>query len=273
MSWADVNVREGDGLFIRRLAKRIRGQYWLAVVVELLVVMIGLVAAFQVDRWWEARGDLLDEERYITRLISDLEEDVPALEYAIGLAEVRRGFGDFLADVAADPSSALDRPTYFLAAVSQAAYTYTPSLASHTFEDLRSTGNLSLIQDLDIRQALRGYYGYDQGQRQFIGLNLMIEFRYFELSAAVVTVDQYRFVQDRWFVVNSANLKELQDVRPDEAGVRAAAERLRASAELLAWLPKVRGLQVDQIQAHNGRLENARSLLETLHEYADRISD
>jgi hypothetical protein len=242
-------------------------------VVELLVVMIGLVAAFQVDRWWEARGDLLDEQRYISRLITDLEEDVPALEYAIGLAEVRRDFGDFLAGVGADPSIALDRPAYFLAAVSQAAFTYTPSLASHTFEDLRSTGNLRLIQDQDIRRALRGYYGFDQGQRQFIGLNLMIEFRYFELSAGVVTLDQYRFVQDRWFVVNPANLYELKDVRPDEAGVRAAAERLRANDELLDWLSKVRGLQIDQIQAHNGRLENARSLLRTLHDYADRIGN
>jgi hypothetical protein len=258
-------------MLIRNLAKRIRDQDWLIVVVELLVVMIGLVAAFQIDRWWEARGDRLDEEGYIGRLITDLEEDVPALEYAIGLAETRRGFGDFLAGVAADPQSALDQPTYFLAAVSQAAYTYTPSLASHTFEDLRSTGNLGLIRDQDIRRALRSYYGYDQAQRQFIALNLMIEFRYFELSASVITLDQYRFVQDRWFVVNSANLEELGDVRPDETGVRAAAERLSANVELLAWLPKVRGLQTDQILTNSRRLENARSLLQALQAYAASI--
>lgn len=235
--------------------------------------MIGLVAAFQVDRWWEARGDRIDEATYIARLIADLEEDVPALETAIDLAEVRRDFGEYLAEVAADPTLALTRPAYFLAAVSQAAYTYTPSLASHTFEDLRSTGNLSLIQDRGIRRALRAYYGFDEGQRQFLGLNLMIEFRYFELSAGIVTFDQYRFVQDRWFVVTSANLDELNDVRPDEAGVRAAAERLRASTELLAWLPKVRGLQTEQILAHNGRLRNARSLLDTLRGYVPGVSD
>lgn len=251
-------------MFIRRLARSIRSQDWFAVLVELLVVMVGLVVAFQVDRWWEARGERFGEETYIDRLIVDLEEDVPDLKYASELAEVRRDFGEFLAGVAADPTLATERPTYFLAAVSQAAFTYTPSLVSHTFEDLRSTGNLRLIQDPGIRRALRNYYGVDQSQRQFIGLNLMIELRYFELSADVLTFDQFRVVQDRWGVVNASRLGSLAEVHPDEEGVRAAAERLRSNAELLAWLPKARGLQIDQLYAHSARLEAAQSLLSLL---------
>ena len=86
-------------MFVRRLGQSIRDQNWFAVMVELLVVMVGLVAAFQVDRWWDARGVRLDEEMYISRLISDLEEDIPSLEYAISVAEVRLDFGDFLAKV------------------------------------------------------------------------------------------------------------------------------------------------------------------------------
>lgn len=254
-------------MFIRRLAQSIRRQDWFVVLMEIFVVMVGLVAAFQVDRWWEARGDRTGEEAYLSRLISEVEEDIPKLEYAIGLAEVRLGFGDLLVDVGADPSAALVQPGIFLAAVSQAAYTYTPTLSSNTFEDLRSTGNLKLIRDPDIKQALHEYYRYDESQRQFISLNLMIEFRYFELSAGIVTLEQYRFVQDRWFVVNSRNIQEVRDARPEAAGVRAAAERLSERKELLAWLPKVRGLQVEQILAHTARLENARSLLNTLRAY------
>jgi hypothetical protein len=63
------------------------------------------------------------------------------------------------------------------------------------------------------------------------------------------------------------------DARPEEAGVRAAAERLGKSKELLAWLPKVRGLQIDQIGAHTARLENARSLLNTLQAYKTGFSE
>lgn len=142
-------------------------------------------------------------------MISDIEEDVADLEQAVSLAH----------------------PAKFLAAVSQSAFTYTPSLVAHTYEDLRSTGNLKLIQDNDIKGRLRKYYSYDESQRQFISLNLMIEFRYFELSAGIVIIDQYRLVQDRWFIVTPKNLAELEDVEPDR-------------------LPKLRGLQADQIKAH-----------------------
>lgn len=254
-------------MFIRRLGRGIRRQDWLTVLLEILVVMLGLVAAFQVDRWWEARGNRVHEEAYVLRLISEVEEDIPALEYAIQLADVRLGFGDLLVEVAADPTVALRNPGFFLAAVQQAAFTYTPTLTSHTFEDLRSTGNLKLIRNPAIKKALHEYYGYDQNQRQFLGLLHMIEFRYFELSAGVVTLEQYRFVQDRWFVVNPRNLQEVRDAQPQQAGVRAAAGRLSENKELLAWLPKVRGLQVEQAVAHTARLENARSLLSTLQEY------
>ena len=233
-----------------------------------IVLMVGLVAAFQVDRWWEARRDRTDEQAYVSRLISEIEEDIAKLEYAIGLAEVRLDFGNLLAEVGADPSAALAEPGVFLAAVSQAAYTYTPTLSSNTFEDLRSTGNLKLLRDPDIKRSLHEYYAYDEAQRQFISLNLMIEFRYFELSAGIVTLDQYSFVQDGWFVVNPRNIQEVRDARPEQAGVRAAAERLARNEELLAWLPKVRGLQIDQIRAHDARLEHARSLLSKLQAYS-----
>jgi len=260
-------------LFLRRLARGIRRQDWIAVLVEILVVMVGLVTAFQVDRWWGARGDRIAEEAYVARLISDVEDDIPELEYAIRLAEVRLGFGDLLAEVAAEPSVALREPGMFLAAVSQAAFTFTPTLASHTFEDLRSTGNLKLIRNPDIKQALHDYYGYDQSQRQFLSLLHRIEFRYFELSAGIVTLEQYKFVQDRWFVVNSSKLQEVRDSRPEEAGVMAAAERLREDEELLAWLPKVRGMQIEQSMAHTARLKNARSLLSTLKAYKAEFDD
>lgn len=260
-------------MFVRRLATFIRRQDWAAVLLEIFVVMVGLVAAFQVDRWWEDRRERLEEERYIARLIADVEDDVPALEYAISLAEVRLGFGDLLATVAEDLQAAMDQPARFLAAVSQAAYTYTPILASHTFDDLRSTGNLKLIRDEDVTQALHDYYEFDEAQRQFVGLNLMIEHRYFELSAGILSLDQYKFVQDRWFVVNALNLPQLEDAHPDEEAVRTAAKRLRADAELLAWLPKVRGLQIDQILAHKARLDKARLLLDTLREYQTGFGD
>jgi hypothetical protein len=258
---------------LRQLARGIKRQDWLAIGLELIVVMVGLVAAFQVDRWWEHRGERRSEATYITRLIADLEQDIPDLEYATGLAGTRQDFADLLAEVATDPELALEEPVVFLAAVDQAAFTYTPALAAHTFDDLRATGSLSLIRDEGVRQALHEYYGYDEGQRQFIDLNLMIEVRWFELSTDILTHEQYTFVQDRWFVVNEEKLPEVREATFDLDEVRAAAERLRDDAELLDWLAQVRHVQVDHIGAHERRLEHARALLETLRAYDAELGD
>ena len=44
-------------MFLRRLADHIRKQDWFIVIIELLVVVVGLMMSFQVDRWWEAMGE------------------------------------------------------------------------------------------------------------------------------------------------------------------------------------------------------------------------
>lgn len=258
-------------MIIGRLTKGVRERDWFAVVVELLVVIVGILAAFQVDRWWEDRGARLDEAMYVARLAADVEKDLSDVEYAISLANVRLDFADFLREVAADATQALDRPTYFIVAVNQAAFTYIPSIASQTYADMSATGNLKLIRDQDVRHALRDYYMYDEAQRQFQGLNLMVEFRHFELSAGILTAEQMRLVQDRWFVVNEEKLSQLQEVDPPGDEILAAAERLRENAELLAWLPRVSGLQIDQLNVLGLRKDRALTLLETLRTHANQI--
>lgn len=75
-------------------------------IIELLVVVIGLVLAFQVDRWWEDRKNRAREQEYISRLMTEVEEDIRLIGHAIELAEVRQGFGDLLLEVMANPATA-----------------------------------------------------------------------------------------------------------------------------------------------------------------------
>ena len=70
------------------------------------MVIIGLMLAFQVDRWWEERGDRTKEQEYITRLITEIKEDIDLISYSIDLAEVRQGFGYLLLEVVNDPTVA-----------------------------------------------------------------------------------------------------------------------------------------------------------------------
>ena len=253
-------------MIIKRMAHFIREHDWSAVVVEIIVVIVGLMLAFQLDGWVEQRGERKQEAEYIERLISDLEDDIPAIQYAIDLASLRLRLANLLMDVSSDPGVAAARPVEFLGAVSQAAFTYTPSLTSHTFEDLRSTGNMRLLLSQEIKIALYDYYGFDQNQRQFRPLQFSTEHRHFELAAGVLSHEQEIFVQDNWRIFVPGKTDDIENVSPDLKQVSAAAQRLGERPELIAWLPQVRALQIEQIGTHRQRLERAKSVLDVLLE-------
>ena len=196
------------------------------------------------------------------------EEGIELIRYAIELAELRQGFGGLLIEVATDPNIAGQQPGMFLAAVAQAAFTYTPSLTSHTFEDLRSTDSMGLIRSAEIKSALYDYYGFHDTQRQYMQLTMMIEFRYFELAANVLSSKQYQWVQDNWFVVKPDDLEEVRQSQPNPEGINATIERFTNNPELIAWLPRTRGLQREQILMHGSRISRAEKLLESLRSYS-----
>lgn len=255
-------------MILRSISKAARSRDWSAVFIELLVIIFGLVLAFQVDRWWEERADRSREQEYISRLVAEVNDDIEQIRHAIELAEVRQGFGDLLIEVSADPRVAEQQPAMFLAAVAQAAFTFSPTLNSSTFEDLRSTGNLGLIRNTDIKGALHDFYGFHDAQRQFIQLNLNIEMRYFELAAEVLSAKQYQWVQDQWFVVTKNDLENVRQAQPDLDAVSAAVERFIGNPALIAWVPRTRGVQREQLLMHGILLNRAENLLESLRDYS-----
>ena len=85
----------------------------------------------------------------------------------------------------------------------------------------------------------------------------------------MLTDDQFKFVQDNWFVVTRNDLPRLDNELVDQNEFRRAVERLRSRPEALAWLQKVRGLQHELILMNNIRLSRAGELLESLRQHQD----
>ena len=258
-------------MITRRIAQFSRQHDWFAVFIEIAVVVIGLMLAFQLDRWWEARGEQAQESEYVARLIDDIESDIPIISHAINLANLRKDMADLLMDVAENPAAALGKPILFVAAVQQSAFTYSPNLASHTFEDMRSTGNLRLLRDPDIKTALYSYYDFDRSQNQYRPLQFMSEAHHFELAAGVLSYEQSRLIQDTWYVVAPGDLDSFDDTQLDVAEINAAVARFRSRDELVAWLPELRHLQIEQIFVNERRLQNAHDVVDLLREYAAEL--
>ena len=148
-----------------------------------------------------------------------------------------------------------------MAAIQQSTYTNTPSLNSDTFEELRATGGLGLLRNEELKAALFEYYRYDHSQRQYLSLQLMTEFRHFELATGILSNEQYVWMQDEIGYVSPANPIEAEFTPDQLDSLVAAAERIKDSPEFVAWLPEGRGMQLELIETHQGRLERANALL------------
>ncbi len=144
-------------MILARLAKALRRQDWQSVVVEILIVVVGILFALQLDTWNESRKDRNLEQIYLQRLSADLQGDIDGFknlrrifqEKFEFIEEIKSGFTP--EHIEHDARSWLERLRYSL-------YVSLPTVRSATFDELAGSGQLAFIQDLTLRTALAEYY-------------------------------------------------------------------------------------------------------------------
>lgn len=131
---------------------------------EFLVVVTGVLVALTIGAWWEARREHELEQSYLQRLLVDLGADSVEFDNHLSVERNRHEQARLLLSVLSGtkPSD----PSALLYAVEEAGIAYFFRLSPYTFKELQATGNLRLIRDPDIRNALTAYYyqSIDGGQ-------------------------------------------------------------------------------------------------------------
>ena len=61
-------------MLLRRITKHVTDQNWFAVFIDFLIVVVGILIAFQITNWSEERQEKDSERNYLERLHSDIEE-------------------------------------------------------------------------------------------------------------------------------------------------------------------------------------------------------
>lgn len=130
---------------------------WRFLLGEFFVVVLGVLVALWVDQLQAARADAKLEVEYLESFLIDLDADLAQYDSAEAWSRKQEG--------AAATVLALydgERPTESVAdlvvAVETAGWQYVPVITRNTIDDLRSTGNLRLIRDPEVRRAIAGYY-------------------------------------------------------------------------------------------------------------------
>lgn len=142
----------------KRLVTRLREHDWLAALIELVIVVVGILIALQVSNWNQDREDRARADRYYARLHADLALDDSAIAAAQTFwAQVMR-YGEAAMAYSEHGVRVDDSNWKTLLAYYQASQLYPFELADTTFVEMRASGELTLIADENLRKRLSDYY-------------------------------------------------------------------------------------------------------------------
>ena len=124
-------------------------------VAEFVLVVAGVLVALAVDTAIEDRRDRQLRDEYIERIRIDVEGDKRALQYRIDFFGDVQGFSEqFLGWLDTDDPVSNE----VVLAAFYAAEVWPFIVTSNTYQDLLSTGNIRLIDDINLRTSLASYH-------------------------------------------------------------------------------------------------------------------
>ena len=200
---------------------------------ESLVLIVGILLAFQLDRAYQGSQDRKLETRYLERLREDLQSDTTEVARVVLLTEERLDQVALLLEAARDPGFAAEHPMEFVEAVEKVTWRSFPRIRSYTYDELQSTGRMSLLRSEELRSGLGAYYALVEDRRR-LGLG---------------EDDQDRFRLETLGLLSAEHFGAIEDPEryPAEVAPADAVEIARGLAGrpgALVWLPRLTKYQI-----------------------------
>lgn len=170
-------------MILRRLSEHVKAQNWFAVFLDFVIVVAGILIAFQITGWSDRRGERVREARYLTGIVEDLRADIAEIDLVRTAADWRASAAEaVLAKAGAPPrrtaiTFATDSIQFDAAApftsddpfAANAALSVVPTLDGnrHTYAALISTGEFRLLRDGALAREIQSYYADVDEVRDF----------------------------------------------------------------------------------------------------------
>jgi len=136
-------------------------KYLLYAIGEIILVVIGILIALQINTWNEKRKDNNLEAQYRIRLLEDLKEENAIMNATLDYSrEVWRHAQNAIVLVENPQMAAVD-PVESLVDFYQASQIQDPASAKSTYQELIASGQINLITDIDLKTSLIRYYEYN----------------------------------------------------------------------------------------------------------------
>ena len=142
---------------LQRLTGYLRHENWLAVILELVVVVFGLFLAFQIDRWYESQRDQSDMQAHLASLAEDFAENETRLNLAIS-----EGKREMESAITLRAEMRKDTPDLSVAElnllISQTTLLPTFNVVDLAYRNLISDSTLADLPSSDLKKELAEFY-------------------------------------------------------------------------------------------------------------------
>jgi len=170
------------------------GRYLKYAIGEIVLVVIGILIALSINNWNENSKNKKLETSYLIRISKDLDNDLLESERTSKLAQERNERVLFLEQAVNNSQLVMESPDYFIKSIVYAGYTYRPAISNHSFEELKSSGRLELINNEELRVSIAKYYDYEFSYSQFDFIKEDIQLKYNEYSRGILNQEQLNWV-------------------------------------------------------------------------------
>jgi hypothetical protein len=134
------------------IMKNQTSKYFKYAIGEIILVVIGILIALQINNWNNDQTDRKNEKKYLSNIIKDLKKDVERLEWLINFREDRLvGDQALINHINGDPIESLDTISeYVVNAMMEEKF----SPNNITFLELTNSGRLNIIRNDSIKLLL-----------------------------------------------------------------------------------------------------------------------
>jgi len=133
---------------------------WAEYLLETLVIIVGVIGAFELNNWKEDRTNKKQQIAYLKGMIDDIDADYLRLEEGVELENRKRVSGNYIIKHFKYPQPKMDSllKIHFANIIPLSSY----NQRDIVFEDLKSSGRLYIISNDSLRLKIQEYYHHNR---------------------------------------------------------------------------------------------------------------
>jgi hypothetical protein len=185
------------------------GKYFLYALGEILLVVLGILIALQINDWNDGRKNKLAEEIFFVKILEDLEKDESKLAFYEEFHTKRIEYLDTLLTYVRNPGRTMGIKK-FGQYVEPLFYSATPTINSTTFESAKSSNVFNSFQEKGLIDELSRYYAeFGLIENSLNSITRFIETHFEPLLYTLP--ESYMTVESGDLVINEGDVKEFYE--------------------------------------------------------------